>query len=75
VGPRAVLDAVVKRKTLSRRRKSNPRTAIVQPVAGVLSIVRFMKYKSDQIKEKEMGGTCSTDERRDECLQYFGWKT
>jgi hypothetical protein len=33
VGPRAVLDAVVRRKTLSPRRKSNPRTAIVQPVA------------------------------------------
>jgi hypothetical protein len=33
VGPRAVLDAVVKRKIPSRRRESNPRTPIVQPVA------------------------------------------
>jgi hypothetical protein len=33
VGPRAVLDAVVKRKIPSPRRKSNPRTPIVQPVA------------------------------------------
>jgi hypothetical protein len=33
VGPRAVLDAVVKRKILSPRRESNPRTPIVQPVA------------------------------------------
>jgi hypothetical protein len=33
VGPRAVLDAVVKRKILSLRRESNPRTPIVQPVA------------------------------------------
>jgi hypothetical protein len=33
VGPRAVLNAVVNRKIPSPRRKSNPRTPIVQPVA------------------------------------------
>jgi hypothetical protein len=33
VGPRAVLDAVVKRKIPSPRRESEPRTPIVQPVA------------------------------------------
>jgi hypothetical protein len=33
VGPRAVLDAVVKRKIRSPLRESNPRTPIVQPVA------------------------------------------
>jgi hypothetical protein len=33
VGPRAVLDAVVKRKIPSSRREWNPRTPIVQPVA------------------------------------------
>jgi hypothetical protein len=33
VSPRAVLDAVVKRKIPSPRRESNPRTAIVQPIA------------------------------------------
>jgi hypothetical protein len=33
VGPRAVLDTVVKRKIPSPRRESNPRTPIVQPVA------------------------------------------
>jgi hypothetical protein len=33
VGPRAVLDVVVKRKIPSHRRESNPRTPIVQPVA------------------------------------------
>jgi hypothetical protein len=33
VGARAVLDAVVKRKTPSPRRESNPSTPIVQPVA------------------------------------------
>jgi hypothetical protein len=31
--PRAVLDAVVKRKIPSPRQKSNPKTPIVQPVA------------------------------------------
>jgi hypothetical protein len=33
VGPRAVLNAVVKRKIPSPRRESNPRTPIVQPVS------------------------------------------
>jgi hypothetical protein len=33
VGPRAILDAMVKRKILSLRRESNPRTQIVQAVA------------------------------------------
>jgi hypothetical protein len=33
VGTSAVLDAVVKRKILSPRRESSPRTLIVQPVA------------------------------------------
>jgi hypothetical protein len=33
VGPIAVLDAMVKRKTPGPRRESNPGTPIVQPVA------------------------------------------
>jgi hypothetical protein len=33
VDPKAVLDTVVKRKISSPRRKSNPRTPIVQPIA------------------------------------------
>jgi hypothetical protein len=33
MGPRAVLEALVKRKIPSPRRESNPRTPIVQPVA------------------------------------------
>jgi hypothetical protein len=36
VGPRAVQDAVVKRKIHSPRWESNPRTPIVQPVAQSL---------------------------------------
>jgi hypothetical protein len=35
VGPRAVLDAVVKRKIPSPRREPNPRTPIVQPLAKI----------------------------------------
>jgi hypothetical protein len=34
VGPRAILDTVVKRKILSPHRKSNSRTSIIQPVAN-----------------------------------------
>jgi hypothetical protein len=33
VGPRAGLNAVVKRKIPSPRRESNPRTSIVQPIS------------------------------------------
>jgi len=33
VGPKAVLDTVVKRKIPGPRREPNPRTPIVQPVA------------------------------------------
>jgi hypothetical protein len=33
VGPRAVLNTVVKRKIPGPRRESNPRTPVVQPVA------------------------------------------
>jgi hypothetical protein len=32
VGPRAILDIVVKRKILSPYQESNPRTLIIQPV-------------------------------------------
>jgi hypothetical protein len=56
VVPRAVLDAVVKRKIRSLRRASNPRTPIVQPVArrytdsaitalsNVYTYILFKKY-------------------------------
>jgi hypothetical protein len=36
VGPRVILDTVVKRKILSARRESNPSTPIVQPVTQSL---------------------------------------
>jgi hypothetical protein len=46
VGPRAVLDAVVKRKIPSPRRESNSRTLIVQPEAQ-----RYTVKKSDDSDE------------------------
>jgi hypothetical protein len=44
VGPRAVLDAVVKRKIPSPRRESNPRTPLVQPVAQRYTDEFSVKY-------------------------------
>jgi hypothetical protein len=44
VGPRAVLDAMVKRKIPSPRRELNPRTLIVQPVAQR----QVVKYLNEQ---------------------------
>jgi hypothetical protein len=38
VGPRAVLDAVVKRKISSPRWESNPKTPIIQTVAQRLKV-------------------------------------
>jgi hypothetical protein len=50
VGPRAVLDAVVKRKIPSPRRESNPRTPMVQPIAEDKS--QTAVYKLSQTVEK-----------------------
>jgi hypothetical protein len=46
VGPRAVLDAVVKRKIPSSRRESNSRTPSIQPVAQTELSWRFRKVLS-----------------------------
>jgi hypothetical protein len=47
VGPRSVLDTVVKRKILSPRRQSKPRTPLVQPVAeGYTDWAITVKWKS-----------------------------
>jgi hypothetical protein len=49
VGSRAVLDAVVKRKIASFRRKSNPRPPIFQPVAQrKFKYLRTVASKSNQ---------------------------
>jgi hypothetical protein len=50
VGPRAVLDAVVKRKIPSPRRESNRRTPIVQPRSIPTELPRLPKRNR---KEKE----------------------
>jgi hypothetical protein len=51
VGPRAVLDAVVKRKIPSPRRESNPRTPIVQPVAQRYTDLNHRKSASVIVAE------------------------
>jgi hypothetical protein len=68
VGPRAILDAVVKRKIPSPRRVSNPRTPIVQAVAqrytflilGVAKYSRSNKYVHGKIlfKISEVTDVC-----------------
>jgi hypothetical protein len=53
-GPRAVLDAVVKRKIPSSRRESNPRTPIVQPRSPALNRLSYhgsMDTKCSNIHE------------------------
>jgi hypothetical protein len=54
VGPRAVLHAAVKRKIPSPRRKSNPRTPIVQPIALFENIVlrKILRPKMDEVREQ-----------------------
>jgi hypothetical protein len=40
------------------------------------NLVRFIKYYlGDQVKEDEMGVTCSTHEVEEKCVQNFGRKT
>jgi hypothetical protein len=46
MGPRAVLEAVVKRKIPSPRRESNPRTPIVQPVSNHYTTIGVVKQYS-----------------------------
>jgi hypothetical protein len=46
MGPRADLDPVVKKKILSPRRKSNPRTPIVQPVVQRYILTNSMEQSA-----------------------------
>jgi hypothetical protein len=46
VGPRAVLDAVVKRKIPSPRRESKPKTPIIQPIAQLYTTELFQLFNS-----------------------------
>jgi hypothetical protein len=56
VGPRDVLDAVVKRKIPSPRRESNLRTPIVQPVAQIIGSIgeSISMFKSYSKKTKNL---------------------
>jgi hypothetical protein len=58
MGPRAVLDAVVKRKIPSYGRESNPRTPIVQPTAQRYSkcIYNFEGGETTSRKIEKEGG-------------------
>jgi hypothetical protein len=49
VGPRAILDAVVKRKIPSPHRESNPRTAIVQTIAQCYTNFSFHVHRSNSL--------------------------
>jgi hypothetical protein len=51
VGPRDVLEAVVKRKTPSPCWKSNPRTPIVQPVAHDINVFLMPRINLDVDKK------------------------
>jgi hypothetical protein len=51
VGPRAVLDAVVKRKIPSPRRESKPRTPIIEPV---FVLKRWMEAELRYDKESKV---------------------
>jgi hypothetical protein len=55
VGPRAVLDAVVKRKIPSPRRESNLRTPLIQPVAQrCTELSRLLPNNIRVIKSRRM---------------------
>jgi len=42
---------------------------------GFYFLLRLWNSYSDQIKEGEMGRTCSMNERYEKCIQNFGWKS
>jgi len=44
VGPKAVLDAVIKRKISHPHWESNPRTPIIQPVDHNMTMFNFIFY-------------------------------
>jgi hypothetical protein len=74
VGPRAVLDAVVKRRISSPRRESNPKTPIVQPVAQSYTdwaITALSSHRVHKIKTYREGPL--TEELRWGCLRTGCW--
>jgi hypothetical protein len=81
VGPRTVLDAVVKRKIPIPRRKSNPRTPIVQHIAqryeSYKNRVRTCELDSSGSGQGSVMGFCEHGNRLSgrikgwECLHYL----
>jgi hypothetical protein len=69
VGPRAVLDAVVKRKIPSPRRESNPRTPIVQPVAQSYTHSAVTALTSLDAKDETVRTLCTA---YNAVLIYYG---
>jgi hypothetical protein len=59
VGPKAVLDAMVKRKIPSPRRESNPRTPMVQPVAQRYTDRAITALTSSFLDTNILLSTCS----------------
>jgi hypothetical protein len=66
VGPRAVLEAVVKKKVSSLRRESNPRIPIVQPAAQP-----YTDWAITNLKIKPVGSVNWKDVGR-RCVQFSG---
>jgi hypothetical protein len=73
VGPRAVLDAVVKRKIPSPRRESNPRTLIVQPVAQRYTDwhVNWSFRERNKLYKNREGEKCSIENKRRREIYYY----
>jgi hypothetical protein len=66
MGPRTVLDAMVKRKIPSPRRETNPRTPIVQPVdqrqiskiiVMHISVFKFLIHVTGKTMDSEANGS------------------
>jgi hypothetical protein len=67
LGPRAVLDAVVKRKIPNLRRESNPRTPIVHPVAQ--RKWKLQQWRSTHSARRKCGSTSTLKD----ALQYTAY--
>jgi hypothetical protein len=71
VGCTAILDAVVKRKILSPRRESNPRTPIAQPVAQRYREMVCTKINAEDTMRKFIFWIHNTDDNGKEKPQYL----
>jgi hypothetical protein len=76
VGPRSVLDAVVKRKIPTPRRESNPRTPIIQPVTRRYTdwAITALQRIINSLKLKKIKKACGTDGIQNEYLWHLPQK-